>query len=351
MKAMRYHGKHDLRVEDIPTPSVRPGTVKIKVQWTGICGTDLHEFEDGPIFCPAPGHPHPLTGESVPVVLGHELAGVIDEVGPDVGGLSVGDRVALEPFITCGKCEYCVADRYNLCTKAGYYGLSGWGGGFAEYVVAEAHRVHPIGELSTEIGALVEPLAVAHHAVRRSGAKPGETAVVFGGGPIGLFVTAVLRAIGVERVVSVEISSVRKAKAHDAGAFLVLDPTVDDVVARVKELTGGYGADIAFECVGASPALQSALDSTKSGGTVVNVSIWGHKAEIDMFGLVMREIQLIGTSAYCNDHEAVIKLLQEGKIQAEQFISGRIAVDDVVEQGFRQLIENKEENVKIIVHP
>lgn len=354
MKATRFHGKEDIRTEQIPEPELLPGSVKVKVEWTGICGTDLHEYEEGAIFCPKPGHPHPLTGETVPVVLGHELAGVVHDVGEGVTGLSVGDRVAVEPFILCGECEYCRAgEQYNLCPRAGYYGLSGRGGGFAEYVVVrDPAMVHPLGVLSTEVGALVEPLAVAHHAVRRSGAKPGDTAVVFGAGPIGIFVTLILRAVGVTEIYNVEISTIRKEKVRAAGSTLVIDPTGEDVVSRVRELTGGRGVDVAFECVAASSALQAAMDATRSGGTVVNVSIWSHNADINLFGLTMRELNLVGTSAYANDHAAVITLLQQGKItDVEQFITGRVAVEDVVEHGFKQLVHNKEENVKILVHP
>jgi (R,R)-butanediol dehydrogenase/meso-butanediol dehydrogenase/diacetyl reductase len=351
MKASLYYGKRDLRVEEIPEPEVRPGTVKIKVEWTGICGTDLHEYEDGPTFCPAPGHPHPLTGETVPVVLGHEMAGVVVEVGEGVTHVAPGDRVAVEPYITCGECEYCVNGPYNLCVKIGYYGLSGWGGGFAQFVVVEGKRVFGLGDIPTDIGALVEPLSVAHHAIRRSGAKPGDTVAVFGAGPIGLFIISILKALGIDDVYSIELSSVRKEKAAAAGVTAVLDPSVDDVVSILKEATGGLGVNVAFEAVGASPALQAALDGTRSGGTVVNVSIWSKKAEIDMFGLVMREINLIGTSAYRDDHADVIKLLQSGKLKVDQFITGRIAAEDVGELGIRQLIENKDENVKIIVHP
>jgi (R,R)-butanediol dehydrogenase/meso-butanediol dehydrogenase/diacetyl reductase len=351
MKASLYYGKHDLRVEDIPEPEVRPGTVKVKVEWTGICGTDLHEYEDGPIFCPAPGHPHPITGESVPVVLGHEMAGTVVEVGEGVTHVAPGDRVAIEPYITCGECEYCVNGPYNLCTKIGYYGLSGWGGGFAQYVVVEGIRAYGLGDIPTDVGALVEPLAVAHHAIRRSGAKPGDTVAVFGAGPIGLFIISILKAKGIENVYSVELSAVRKEKAAAAGVVKVLDPSVDDVVGTLQAATNGLGVNVAFEAVGASPALQAALDATRSGGTVVNVSIWGHKAEIDMFGLVMRELSLIGTSAYHQDHAPVIELLTSGKLVVDQFITGRIAAEDVAELGIRQLIENKDENVKIIVHP
>lgn len=352
MKATRYYGKHDIRTEDIPEPSVKPGYVKVKNEWTGICGTDLHEYDDGPMFCPAPGHSHALTGVSLPIVLGHEIAGVVAEIGEGVTKVKVGDRVAVEPYLVCNECEFCLEGKYNICVKAGFLGLSGESGGFAEFCVAEERFVHPLGDLSTEVGALVEPLAVAHHAIVRSGVKPGDTAVVVGAGPIGLFVTAILRAIGVETVYNVEISTIRKAKAESAGSTLVIDPTKVNAVEKIHELTGGRGVDVAFEAVGASPALQTAIDVTKNSGTVVNISIWSHKAEIDLFGLVAREVSLVGTLAYCNDHAAVIKLLQDGKLtNVEQFITGRIAAADVIEKGLDQLINNKEENVKILVHP
>lgn len=351
MKAARYYGNKDLRLEDVPEPVTEAGTVKVRVEWCGICGTDLHEYEDGPIFCPTADAPHPISGESVPVTLGHEFAGVVEEIGDGVDDLTVGDRVVVEPYITCGECEFCRQDRYNLCVSMGFIGLSGGGGGFSQFVVVPRKRIFPLGELSTEVGALIEPIAVGYHAVQRSGIKPGMTAAVFGTGPIGLVTIACLRAIGIETVIAVEKSSIRKTKAQDVGSTEVLDPSVDDVPARLKELTDGLGVHVAFECVGASPALQAALDSTRSGGTVVNVSIWGNKAEIDMFGLVMREISLIGSSAYCGNHADVIELLQQGKISAEQFITGRIAVEDILDEGFAELIENKEANVKILVHP
>ena len=293
MKAARYYGNRDLRIEEVEEPKVQDGTIKVQVEWCGICGTDLHEFEDGPIFCPTAAAPHPISGESVPVTLGHEFAGVVAEIGHGVEGFALGDRVVVEPYITCGTCEFCLEGRYNLCLTAGFIGLSGGGGGFSEYVVVPVERVFALGELSTEVGALIEPLAVGYHAVRRSGIAPGATAAVFGAGPIGLMTMACLRAIGVETVISVEMSTIRKEKAPGAGATTVLDPSEVDVPAVIREMTGGRGVDVAFECVGASPALQAALDATRNGGTVVNVSIWGHQAEIDMFGLVMRELNLI----------------------------------------------------------
>jgi len=352
MRATRYYGQHDIRTEEIDEPTLKPGYVKVRNEWTGICGTDLHEYDDGPMFCPAPGHSHPLTGMQLPIVMGHEIAGVVAEVGEGVTKVKVGESVSVEPYVVCNECEFCKAGQYNICTQAGFLGLSGPSGGFAEFCVAEERRVHPLGDLSTEVGALVEPLSVAHHAIVRSGIKAGQTALVVGAGPIGLFVTAILRAVGVDTVYTVEISAIRKAKATAAGSTLVLDPTQENVVARIHELTSGRGVDVAFEAVGISSALQTAIDATKSGGNVVNISIWSHNADINLFGLVAREVNLMGTLAYCNDHAPVIKLLQEGKLaNVEQFITGRISAIDIVEKGFNELINNKDENVKILVRP
>lgn len=351
MKAARFHGREDIRVEDIPEPVTRPDTVKVAVDWCGICGSDLHEYLEGPIFVPPAGSPHPLTGETAPIVMGHEFAGRITEVGPGVVGLHEGDPVAVEPYHTCGECPPCRAGHYNVCQKLGFIGLSGGGGGFSEYVVVDARRVHPIGALPTDLGALVEPLAVAYHAVRLSEADEGHSAVVFGAGPIGLVTIAALRAAGVRQVISVEPAAARKEKARLAGADAVLDPTSTDVLAQVAELTRGAGADVAFECAGIDAVLAQAIGAVRAGGTVVNVAIWGHPATVQMNDLVMKEVSLLGTLAYCNDHPDTIALLADGKVDAAPFITGRIAVDDIVDQGFRQLVEHKEEHVKILVHP
>lgn len=351
MRGMRYHGNRDLRLEEIAEPVVTPGTVKVAVEWTGICGSDLHEYVDGPIFVPTPDNPHPLTGDSLPVVMGHEISGRVADLASDVTGVTVGDAVAIEPLITCGRCTACVDGHYNLCLNAGFHGYSGWGGGFADFVVVRAERVHRLGSVPTDIGALVEPLSGSYHAVRRSGAKPGDFVVVFGAGPMGLFITLILKALGVEDVVAVSRSTLRKVKAAEAGADPVLDPGEADVSAAVRTLTGGRGADVTFECTGQTPTLRTAIESTRSGGTLVNVAIWGKDAEINMIAPVMREINMIGTSAYCNDFAPVIQLLEDGKLDVSRFITRRVALENVVEEGIMQLLDNRDAIAKIIVHP
>ncbi len=351
MKAARFYGPGDVRIDDIAEPATRPGTVKVEVEWCGICGTDLHEYLDGPIFAPTVESPHPLTGESVPITLGHEFAGVVAEIGDGISTVAVGDRVVVEPYIICGRCDACRTGRYNVCRTLGFVGLSGFGGGFSQYVVAEERWIHPLGELGTDVGALIEPLAVAYHAVKLSKAQPDHTALVFGAGPIGLVTTAALKAAGVGQIIVVEPADVRKAKAPGAGADHVLDPTTTDVTAEVAELTDGRGADVSFECAGIDRVLKTAVLSTRAGGTVVNVAIWGHEASVAMNDLVFHEINLVGSLAYANDHPATIEMVAGGRVDPFQFITGRIELDDIVAKGFDELINNKEENVKILVRP
>lgn len=351
MKAARFHGRNDIRIDDVPEPEVRPGTVKIQVAWCGICGTDLHEYLEGPIFVPAPGHPHPLSGEEAPVTMGHEFSGTIVDVGEGVQALSVGDNVVVEPYFVCDECPPCKAGNYHLCTKMGFIGLSGGGGGLGGMVVVDTRWVHKVGNIPLDQAALIEPLSVAHHAVARSGAKPGDVALVGGSGPIGLLTAAVLKSQGVTTVIS-ELSAARKDKAISSGvADYVIDPGQENLQARLLELTGGVGADVAFECAGVNAVLDTLLTAVKPAGVVVNVSIWGRPATVDMQKIVLKEIDLRGTIAYVRDHAEAIKLVQEGKVNLEPFITARIALEDLVEQGFNTLIHHNDTAVKILVHP
>jgi len=351
MKAARFHGQKDVRIENIEEPETRSGTVKIAVAWCGICGTDLHEYLDGPIFISEPGHPHPLSHESLPVTMGHEFSGTIEEVGDGVDGLKVGDNVVVEPYFVCNECPPCTAGNYHLCEKMGFIGLAGGGGGLSEKVVVDQRWVHPIGDLPLDEAALIEPLSVAHHAVVRSGAKAGDVAIIGGAGPIGLLTAAILTGIGVTTIIS-ELSLARKEKALSSGAAdYVVDPTSENVKARVLELTGGVGADVAFECAGVNIVLDTLLDALRPAGVLVNVSIWGHPATVDMQKIVLREIDLRGTIGYVRDHEETVALVTSGKVDLKPFITGRIALDDLITEGFDTLINHNDTAVKILVHP
>ncbi|MEN0139948.1 MAG: 2,3-butanediol dehydrogenase [Rhodococcus sp. (in: high G+C Gram-positive bacteria)] len=349
MRAARFHGRRDIRIDDIPEPELRPGAVKLRVAWCGICGTDLHEYLEGPIFISPPGHPHPLSHENAPVTMGHEFSGTVEEVGEGVTDVAVGDNVVVEPYFVCNECASCKAGNYHLCTTMGFIGLAGGGGGLSEKVVVDRRWVHKIGDIPLDEAALIEPLSVAHHAVVRSGAKAGDVALVGGAGPIGLLVAAVLKGLGVTTIVT-ELSDARKQKALSSGvAHHVVDPSAEDVKARVLELTDGVGADLGFECAGVDAVLDTILDAVRPAAVVVNVSIWGKPATVDMQKLVLKEIDLRGTIAYVRDHEAVIEMVRSGVIDLAPFITGRIELDNLVSDGLTTLIEHNDTAVKILV--
>lgn len=351
MKAARFHAQKDIRIEDIAEPELRPGAVAIDVAWCGICGTDVHEYLEGPIFIPPEGHPHPLSHETAPVTLGHEFSGTVTALGEGVTDLTVGESVVVEPYFVCDECAPCRAGNYHLCTKMGFIGLAGGGGGLSEKIVVDRRWVHPVGSIPLDQAALIEPLSVGHHAVMRSGAKAGDVALVGGAGPIGLLTAAVLKAIGVTVIMS-ELSAARKQKAIDTGvADHVIDPSSDDLQARVLEITDGVGVDVAFECTSVNAVLDQLFDAVKPAGVIVNVSIWSKPASIDMQKLVLKEIDLRGTIAYVRDHAASIELVQQGKVDLEPFITGRIALENLIDEGFDTLINHNETAVKIIVHP
>lgn len=352
MKAAVFHGQKDIRLEDVPEPEVRQGAVKVKVDWCGICGTDLHEYLAGPIFIPPEGSPHPITGETLPLTLGHEFAGEVVDVGDDSSGVSAGDRVAIEPVFRCGECAACRRGATNLCEKLGFYGLMGGGGGMSEYAVVPSYMLHRLPEgLTTEQGALVEPIAVGLRAVRRAGFKEGQSALVFGGGPIGAVTVQCLKAMGAGRIMVAEVSKARKEKALEIGADAVIDPTEEDVVARVKEMTDGEGTEHSFDAAGIQETLQTALHATRKGGMVTIISIWEGPVQINPNDIVLSELNVAGTICYTpEDFADTISMLKDGSIKTEGIITERIPLSDVVEGGFEELVDHKDRHVKILVH-
>lgn len=349
MKAARWYRAHDIRVEQIEVPTLGdPHQVKVKVAACGICGSDLHEYAAGPIFIPV-GSPHPLSHDQAPIVMGHEFAGEVVEVGSAVTRVAVGDRVAIEPILSPHRDGAYLMERYNLSPQLGFHGLSGGGGGFAEYTVVGEHMVHRLPDtLSYEQGALVEPAAVGLHAVRQSSLKAGDSAVVFGAGPIGLMVIESLKAAGAASIHAVEVSAARKQRASELGA-IVHDPTEGDIVERLMAASGG-GFDVAFEVTGLPAVLNQSIASTHPGGETVIVSIWESEAAIHPNQLVIQERTLKGIIAYRHIYPAVIALMRQGYYRAEDLVTARIALDDVVSQGFEALLADKAQ-VKILVDP
>lgn len=343
MKAARWYGPRDIRVEEVPVPGVKAHEVKIAVKYTGICGSDLHEYLGGPIFIPVKEE-HPYSHRKAPLTMGHEFAGEIVEVGADVKNVKVGDRVTVEPILAANG----LVGQYNLDPHLGFVGLAA-DGGFAEFCVVDSGIVHklPAG-IDYEQGALVEPAAVALYAVHQSKIKAGETAAVFGCGPIGLLVIEALRAAGASQIYAVELSPERQAKARELGAQ-VINPAETDAVAAIRAATNG-GADVSFEVTGVPPVLQQSIEAIKNDGMAVIVSIWEREASVKPNEIVIKEKTVRGIIAYRHVFPAVLKLMEQGYFSKDKLVTKRIKLQDIVAEGFEALVKEKAQ-VKILVSP
>ncbi|KAL1297207.1 hypothetical protein AAFC00_004777 [Neodothiora populina] len=353
MRAARYHGKEDIRIEQIPREQCGPGQIRVEPAFVGICGTDLHEFLGGPCF--APLTPHPVTGEAVPIGMGHEFSGTIAEVGSQVSQFKVGQKVAVQPTIYCGSCGACRHGVENACANGGFIGLSGGGGGLSDEIVVPHEACHLLPDnIELDIGALVEPLAVAWHAVNVSSLQrigPEKANVlVLGGGPIGLAVVQVLVALSTKKIIMSEVAASRQAFAREFGAHHVLDPGTYDLAAVSRELSGGNGPDIVFDCAGVTASLETACKAIRPRGTVVNVAIWEKAVPFNPNMLVFKEGKYVAVLGYQRqDFEAVIRALADGKLKPQRMITSKIPMDALVEKGILALVKEKDKHVKILV--
>lgn len=300
MKAARYYGTRDVRVEDLPDPEPGPGQVLIKVAHNGICGTDIHEYFAGPIVIPT--SPHALTGAKIPVTLGHEFSGTVLELGDGVNRCAVGDHVAVRPTSSCGTCAACRRKLFNLCRKLALCGVSDTYGGLAEYAVVEQSQLHllPPG-VSLELGALVEPMAVAYHAVRKSEANPDDVAVVCGLGPIGIGLWYALRSLGVHNIVLSDPAANRRACAAALGASHVVDPGTNDLASLVDDLSNAEGAAVVFDAAGVGDAITAGLELLGPTGRLVVVALHESPFCLQPIGIVAGELEVVGSAVYHDD--------------------------------------------------
>ncbi len=346
MRAAVYYGPHKVSVEDVAIPTPGPGQVQLQVGFNGICGTDLHEFYAGPIFVPT--QPHPLTHQELPLTLGHEFSGTITAVGASVTGWREGDRVAVEPIYKCDHCGPCAAGNYNVCRQIGFHGLMS-DGGMAEYTVVPTNMLHRLPDnVSLELGALVEPMSVAYHAATLGDVRPGDTAMVFGAGPIGIGLWFALRGKGLQEVFVVEPSPTRRAAIEALGA-VTLDPTATDVPGFIADHTYGAGADAVFDAAGVTAAVETALACVGSRKPMVSVAIYEKPLQTPLLNLVMNESRIQGSLCYTGaDFEAVIALMAQGAYDTTGWVAP-IPIGDVVGEGFEALHAGNK--MKVLVDP
>jgi len=312
-----YHGVRDVRLEDVPEPTAAAGQVKLRVTFNGVCGTDLHEVFDSQRGIPST--PHPLTGAKSPLVIGHEIAGTVVDCGEGVDGFDHGELVTVEPLWRCGTCKWCLAGDYNLCERLAFHGVATNGGGLAEHTVVPAYMLHraPTGMTAAE-AAMVEPLAVSDHAVVRSGIRPGQTAIVLGGGPIGIGAMFALRRRGIEVVAVVEPAPIRRAVLDSLGAR-----TIDPGAGSLTDQLEGRAVDVTFETAAAVASFRSALAVTRPHGLIVLVAAPREPLPPVLNLAMLKELEIRATFGYRGEYPAVIDAIASGTYDLDAWVETR----------------------------
>ncbi len=335
MRAARWHGRRDVRIEDVPIPPVGADDVLLRVSWCGICGTDVEEYRDGPVVIPVV-EPNELTGQRAPITLGHEFAGTIVELGSAVQGLAIGDRVAPEICLSCGECWYCRRGDYALCRSWAAIGLHG-DGGLAEFVKVPARFCLLLPDaIGDDEAALIETTEVAVRAVRKAGIQTGDSVAVIGDGAVGLITLQVARAAGATTVVLLGHRAARMELGRRFGADLVLDTRDPDWLAAVREHTHGLGVDAAIEGGGTAEAIADAVAATRKGATIVLLAVIGTAIAVDTWPIVEGERTIIGSVQHHFDQDlpAAVELLASRRVDVRPLITRRIPLERVVEEGF-----------------
>lgn len=338
-----WHAAKDVRIERRVRPALAPGEVRLRVTRCGICGSDMHEYLNGPHAIPV-NAPHPISGVVAPLVLGHEFAGEVIETGGDCGSVKIGQRVAVEPEYRCGECTACLRGDYNLCEKMGFAGLMGHGG-MAEEAVMPHYMLHALPDAVTDRqAAVLEPAAVALHALRRSGLMAGQRVAVVGAGPIGLLLVQLAAVAGARQIVVSDVSDARLARARALGAT----ETVNSLTGHLP--TTARGVDVAFEAVGVQPALDDAIQSVRKGGKVVLVGLFGAPARIDAFDLVNREVEIVPSCGYRHVYADLIGMIAGGLVDPSLIVTREVPLSEVVTRGFEVLAASNDD-VKVLVVP
>ena len=327
-----------IEFSEVPKPNVEEDHVLVEVKACGVCGSDLHVWHGV----------HPFT--SYPVVQGHEFAGIVDAVGSEVRGIQPGQKVTVEPSLVCGRCYPCRHGRYNICDALKVIGFQA-PGCHRSFFSVPADRAIPIPEeMSFEAGAMVEPLAVGAHAVRRADLKRGMNVVVLGAGPIGNLTMQAAKAWGAAEVLIVDRVDFRLERARKAGADHTVNGDREAVAGEIRRAFGADGADLIFECVGVEAALETAVQVARKGTRIMIVGVVGGRPEISV-GLVQdRELELMGTLMYMRaDLEQAIQWIAEGLATPTELITARFPFEELP-RAYREADEHRERNLKVMVH-
>jgi len=343
MKAAIMHKPLQITVEDVPMPDIGPDEVLVKVMAVGVCGSDVHYFEHGRI------------GSYVvrkPIILGHECAGIVVACGAEANRFSVGDRVAIEPGITCGRCEECKGGRYNLCRDVQFLATPPVDGAFVQYIKHREDFLFPIPDsLSFEEAALNEPFSVGIHALNRAGMKPGWDVAIIGMGPVGLMAVVAAKAFGAKRIIVSDLEENRLQAALRLGATDAINGRNADALEEVKKLTGNLGVHVALETAGHPLALKTATGSLRRGGKLAIVGL-PQQSEIgfNVPFLCDNEIDIYGIFRYANTYPQGIDFLASGIADVNSLITDRYPLERT-QEAMERAISNKAGSLKVVVYP
>ena len=340
MKAMKFPEAGKAEIVEVPVPTPGPSEVLVRVRATGICASDVAAFKGTHNF------------RRPPVITGHELAGEIVTLGQDVTGLRVGDRVALEPHVGCGHCDYCRQDNYHECPEKRFVGVGEWIGAFAEYVVATDSMCHTIpGRMPFDEAAMLEPFCVGLHAVRRADLRMGETVAILGVGTIGMMALLAARCGGPGWTVVTDPSAAKRELAIRCGADVALDPAREDAAAAILKATGGRGVDVVFVAAAAPGVLDQAVNVCRRMGRIVIIASFFSGGGVEAKLVQQREQTVLGTSMYTGvDYRLAIRLWEQGRLgQFHTLVSERIRLDHAPEAVVALAAGKRPDNIKTII--
>jgi L-iditol 2-dehydrogenase len=341
-KAIFMHGTNDMIWKDVPVPVIKENEVLIKVEAVGVCGSDVHYYQHGKIgdFI--------VNGD---FILGHECAGEVVEVGSNVKTLKLGDRVALEPGKTCGKCEFCKGGRYNLCPDVEFFATPPYHGVLTNYVAHPEDMCFKLPEnVSNVEGALVEPLAVGLHATDIGGVKLGDTVIIYGSGCIGLVTLLASKAKGASKIILIDVLKNRLDTAMRLGATHVINPMESDVIETVKAITEGKGAHVVIDTAAAVVTVKQTVEVLKTGGTIVLVGMTPKdEVEFNFMKLMGKEGVIKTIFRYRNLYPVAINAIASGAINVKDIVSHEFDFEDTKE-AFDFVVNNAKDVVKAVIN-
>ena len=343
MKALVLEAYRQFAVREEPRPSLQPDEVLVRVRACGICGSDVHGMTGS-------------TGRRIPpIVMGHEAAGELVEIGSGVEGWATGERVTFDSTVYCGQCWFCTRGEVNLCEDRRVLGVSckeyRRNGAFAEYVAVPARILYRLpASISFQEAAMVEAVSVAVHALKRTPLGKSDTAVVLGTGMIGLLVVQALKAAGCQHVIAIDREAERLKLAARLGATRIINTAAEDAVTIVQAATGGRGADAVFEVVGLGATVQLAVNLARKGGSVTLVGNLEPTVPLPLQAVVTRQITLIGTCASAGEYPECLELIASGKIDVTAFISAVSSLDEAA-GWFERLDRGEKGLMKVLVQP